>query len=185
MSNVQFPWMDQDIVKPRFDAHGDGWANAHRDCLGRGIHMNDLDAIMGILAFAKNTAEKLFLEYVPDDFENRLEAIRSFAYVALFDRKRSIDFALSDSNRVSLALYLHDCRVHATVQPVGPRFFFVIGTQYPPWTMHEINIENGQIIGNEILITTNTDKILWHRIWEEVGLIKLRNELKRWINHAT
>lgn len=167
-------------VKPRYDGKGDGWANAHRD-LGPTFNMNDADALMGVVSFAWNTGERLFIEDVPDNYINRYSSIREFAYVALFDRKTNLDFALSNENAVSRAMYLHLCRIISAYQPLPPRFFFVIGGQCPPWEMHEIAIDSSEPKGDAIILPCR-DGSIWRSVWETCGLKSLRDELRKWID---
>jgi len=75
-------------VRVRADGCGDAWAQAHRK-LGPTFNMQDIDALFGIMAFGQNTGDKLFLEYVPDDYRNRGKAVRDFRVIAMFDRKSS------------------------------------------------------------------------------------------------
>jgi len=103
---------DQRGVKTRYDGGGDAWAEAHRN-LGTSFNMQDLDALFGFVAFGVNGAEKLFLEYQPDDYKNRKQIIRRFAAVAMFDRKNSIKTAFNKNNLVSTANYLWQCRCFA------------------------------------------------------------------------
>ena len=99
------PRRDSRGVRIRADGKGDGWARAHRQ-LGATFNMTDFDGLMGLVAFAANTGEKLFMEYVPDNYRNRLNLIRQFAIVAMFDRKASREYAFSEANRVSLSWHL-------------------------------------------------------------------------------
>ena len=166
-------------VKPRFDGQGDGWAAAHRS-LGPTFNMSDVDGVVGMMGFASNTGERLFLEYVPDNYKNRQSRIRKFATVAMFDRKSSEHYANSDSNALAAAFYLDLCRRLATTQPKPPRFFYVIGQDQPPWEMIEIDINTAAEIGR-----VHQDGKNWRQVWEAVGLVALRNELCLWIDPRT
>lgn len=165
-------------VKIRNDKQEDGWANMHRTELGNDHYLQDVDCMFGGVVFGQNTADRLFLEYIPDNYENRIEIIRSFAVVAMFDRKQTEKWAFSDRNRLSTALYLDICRTIATKQPLPPKFFFVIGKDEPPWSMIQIDIYLGEKISEPIIL----DKIQWSKIWESIGLKDLRNSLKNWID---
>lgn len=164
-------------VKTRRDGRGDAWAAAHRDELGSRFLMQDVDASFGALVFGHNTGEKLFLEYVPDDYQNRTKATRDFAVVAMFDRKNSEAAAFANSNLVSRAFYLWQCRVFGTIQPIPPRFYYVIGNQQPPWRMVEIDI-----LSSKQIATASVSVGDWTTVWSSLGLIKLRNELVQWIS---
>ena len=166
---------DEKGVRFRSDGAGDAWALAHRQ-LGIGYHMHDIDAIFGFHAFGSNTGESLFQEYEPDDYHNRGSVIRSFAVVAMFDRKRTEQAAFSSENKLSLAFYLHQCRAHAKNQTHAPRFFLVLGGQSPPWQMVELNIEDGSEVGRNNVTGKNM-----REIWDALGLSDLRFALRRFI----
>jgi hypothetical protein len=163
-------------VRARADGQGDGWARAHREQLGAAFHMTDLDGAIGLMGFAANTGERLFIEYVPDAYGNRLHVIRRFATVAVFDRKTSREYAFSEANRVSLAWHLDVCRRLAATQHSPPRFFLVIGRDRPPWELLELDIHSGGILSEHRL-----DAMNWRVIGEQAGLTALRNELRHWI----
>ena len=165
-------------VKSRFDAKGDGWANAHR-LMGQTFNMNDVDALFGMVAFGQNCANRLFAEYVPDSYSNRPNLIRSFALVCLFDRKSNINAALCDHNRVSSAFYLWLCR--QPIQPKKPMFFYVIGEEAPPWTMLGIDLDTGQQNNNDEILRESS-KSEFMRVWDKLGLSSLRNELRSFID---
>jgi hypothetical protein len=165
-------------VKERADGKGDAWADSHRQ-LGATYNMSDLDAVMGVTAFAQNTGEKLFLEYVPDNYANRGKQIRSFAAVAMFDRKLS-EHAIQYSD-VSTSLYLWICRTLGEKQPVPPKFFYIIGGQAPPWRMIELDIETGEQIGQQHEMTKD-NSIEWKNLWVATGLHALREECRRFID---
>jgi hypothetical protein len=164
-------------VKRRADGAGDAWAMAHR-CLGTGHQMNDVDAIFGFEAFGANTGEKLFLEYEPDNYENRMEVIREHAVIALFDRKTTEGAAFGGNNRRSFSLYLHICRIIAASQAYPPRFFFCIGGQSPPWCLMEIDIKTGEHVKRRDTIIETTEPADWRRIWDALGLNELRLKLR-------
>lgn len=172
---------DERGVRVRADKKGDAWANAHRDALGNKYYLQDVDAMFGYVAFGHNTGERLFLEYVPDSYENRGSWIREYGYVALFDRKTSEQAAFSSQNSLSASVYLHLCRRLAAGQPIAPRFFFVIGGQEPPWEMIEISIESGEETGQRAVIRSASD---WSTIWAALGLADMRNTIKQWIDPA-
>lgn len=162
-------------VRIRADGGGDAWALAHRN-LGKGYNMHDIDAIFGFHAFGSNTGERLFQEYEPDNYDNRGSIIRSFAIVAMFDRKATEQAAFSPENKLSLAFYLHQCRAHAKSQSHAPRFFLVIGTQVPPWEMIELNISDGSEVGRKSVTGQNM-----REVWDALGLSDLRLALRRFI----
>lgn len=164
-------------VKCRHDGQGDAWANEHRSALGSGDYLHDVDTLFGIQVFGHNTGEKLFLEYEPDNFENRAKILRSFAVVAMFDRKSSSGGAFCPENRLSLSFYLWQCRMFAQWQPTPPRFFIVIGGQSPPWQMIELDIYTGKKVG----VPVQVDGSRFADVWNALGLRKLRRELKSWI----
>lgn len=170
------PEVDAAGVKIRADGQGDAWADAHR-ALGSSFYLTDVDGMIGMVGFAANTGERLFLEYVPDNYENHRNAIRRFATVAMFDRKATRALAFHKHNRVGLAYYLDTCRRLAETQPKPPRFFFVIGRDRPPWTMIELDITTAEQIGEIELGAMN-----WRQVWNALGLTVLRAELAQWIN---
>lgn len=165
-------------VKKRFDGKGDAWAEGHR-ILGPTFNMQDMDGFFGLTVFGANTGDRLSLEYVPDNYKNKLSFIREFALIGMFDRKASIVTTLDEMNRVSSAFYLWQCRLPK--QPIEPKFFYVIGGQSPPWTMIEINIHDGEQTGTQDTLIENS-KTDWMRVWRTLGLIDIRRELKKWID---
>jgi len=169
-------------ARARMDGKGDPWANDHRAALGGGFNMQDVDAYMGMFAFAGNTAEKLFMEFVPDSFENRYNEIREFAVVALFDRKCSREIALSKQFIVTRQFYLWQCRAFARLQPRAPKFFYVTGSGYP-WAMIELDIATGAVCNEYVL--PRMDAADWRAIWQAAGLVRLRDELRTWIQRAS
>jgi hypothetical protein len=171
---------DANGVRIRADGKGDGWAQAHRDELGPTYNMSDLDGYVGLVGFAGNTGDRLFMEYVPDNYANKGKTVRRFATVALFDRKASRDYAFSEANAVSLAFYLDLCRRLGETQPKPPKFFFIIGRQATPWELVELDIQTGQIISEFTL-----QQGRWRVFWEAVGLVALRGELRTWIDPAS
>lgn len=164
------------VVKPRFDGSGDAWAKAHRDELGNAFLMTDLDAVIGVTAFAQNTGDRLFLEYVPDDYANRTKRIRTFGVVSFFDRKSSLSIARDSRNNLCTAIYLHLARAVSAHQPKPARFFWIIGGSEPPWTMVEVDIETGEEVGPQVTVSSGH----WENVWRQLGLIDLRSELYRW-----
>jgi hypothetical protein len=165
---------DADGVRVRRDGGGDPWAKEHRTALGRTFNMNDFDAFMGHLSFAKNATDELFAEYVPDRFENNGELIRGFATIALFDRKKSEQATLSSS--VSTAYYLWMCRVISKAQPFPPMFFFVVGHSNS-YELIRLDIWSAQETGRFSLSAGSN----WRAIWEQAGLIALRQRLRNFI----
>ena len=164
-------------VKARNDNMGDGWASAHR-LLGKTFNMQDVDALFGAVAFGQNTGEKLFLEYVPDDYLNRGSAIRTFKIVAMFDRKTSIQAADHFQNSVSMAFYLWICRSLSTHQKRNPKFFYVIGGGCPPWGLIGIDLFTGERSGEYAQIET-ADEIGFNDVWKSFGLIELRQSITK------
>lgn len=161
-------------VKARADGAGDPWALDHRS-LGRTFNMHDLDGLFGHIAFGQNTGERLFLEYAPDDYSNHAKVFRRFAIIAMFDRKSSRDWALNERNRLSTALYLWMCRTFGAIQPRNPKFFYVIGMDYP-YAMVELNLDTAGFIGEYRL-----ERDDWMSVWKATGLIEARLQLNRWI----
>jgi len=165
-------------VKRRVDGRGDAWANAHRNGLGRKHYMNDVDALFGMEVWGANTGERLFMEYEPDNYQNRDRLVRTFAYVGMFDRKSSIEAAHDPRNRVSLAVYLDMARRLSMAQPKPMRFFFVIGGQSAPWLMVEHDIRTGKECGERVWIESQRD---FATMWNRLGLTQLRQTLRRWV----
>lgn len=168
---------DNNGVKVRGDCGGDAWADAHRTALGKGFYIQDVDAMFAASFFGMNTGEKLFLEYEPDHYENHGRLVRSFAVVAAFDRKANERAAFSSHNAVSTSLYLYQCRLYSLHQPEPARFFYVIGGQHPPWRMIELDINSGDRCGTEVSV----DGRDWGRVWNALGLTRLRKELRQYI----
>lgn len=167
-------------VKSRMDGKGDAWSNAHRDGLGSRFLMQDVDANFGVMVFGQNSGERLFLEYVPDKYKNRTKAIRKFAVVAMFDRKLSERKAFDNSSLVSRAFYLWQCGTFAKHQPVAPKFFYVIGSDRPPWTMIELDITTGNETGQRVDIASN-GSVEWSEVWAQLGLTGMREQLTKWM----
>ena len=161
-------------VKKRVDGKGDPWAKAHRDELGKRFVMSDMDGYFGHFGFAANTGDRLFMEYVPDEWRNHDRLIRQFAVVAMFDRKTTEAWAFHSENMLSRAFYLWLCRTLGGLQPVPPRFFYIVGTDAPPWQMIELDIETGRVAGRHNLPTKD-----WKPLWEAVGLTDMRRSLER------
>lgn len=163
-------------VKARADGQGELWANEHRAELGAQFNMNDIDGLIGLVGFAANTGNRLFVEYVPDGtFQDRFKSVRGFAVVALFDRKLSVEAAFGTSYRVSQAFYLYLCRSLSEHQPKPPKFFYVIGSR-APYTLIELDITTGDEIKRYYLEDNR-----WKDIWEATGLVELRKLLLAWI----
>lgn len=167
------PERDGNGVRLRMDGSGDAWANEHRQ-LGKMFYMNDIDAFMGYVAFAKTGDCQLFAEYQPDKYENKGKIIRRYATVALFDRKKSAAGVEAFLNDVQLAYLLDLCRQIGKVQPKPPRFFFVIGEK-SPWKMQEVDIVTGEL---KTPIACEND---WRKVWDESGLTADRAVLKSWV----
>lgn len=171
-------------VRNRVDGQGDAWANGHRAKLGSGDYIQDVDAFFGMQVFGHNTGERLFLEYEPDDYTNRLNTIRRFAVVAMFDRKSAPEVAYSHSNAVSLALYLYVCRVFAEAQPLPPKFFYVFGAaDRGPWKMQEVDIFTGEHADDCLWVDSHDPS--WRDVWNALGLGPLRAELSKWVRKAS
>lgn len=172
---------DSTNVVVRADKQGDGWANAHRKQLGNDFYLQDVDAMFGVMVFGHNTANTLFMEYVPDDYKNRTSTIREFGFVGMFDRKYTEQVAFGTKNALSTGVYLKLCRLIGSNQPSGctPKFFFVIGNNEPPWTMIELDIATGKPTGTRAVLT---DSNKWPELWEKLGLRKIRDELHKMLN---
>lgn len=164
-------------VKQRLDGQGDEWANQHRRSLPKEFYLQDVDAMFGGVVFGQNTGERLFLEYIPDDYENRTKRIREFFVVSIFDRKTSEQAAFGNHNIVSTAFYLHMCRTYSNAQPYAPRFFFVIGNEEPPWEMIEIDIHDAKETGERVTLY----RANWKKVWNRLGLSDLRRDLTAWL----
>lgn len=165
-------------VRIRRDGRGDAWANEHREALGKKFYLNDIDAFFGLEVFGANTGDRLFLEYEPDNYENKFSAIRDFAMVAMFDRKSTEAAAFHESSLLSRGVYLWLCRVIADVQPQPPKFFYVIGREQPPWRMIQIDIYSGDRTGSPVEVDGQSFK----QVWSQLGLTRLRNELRRHVD---
>jgi hypothetical protein len=161
-------------VRARHDGLGDPWADQHRKALGKKFYLQDIDGYFGFVAFCGNTGDKLFMEHQPDDYANKDNSAREFAVVALFDRKQT-EHAVTES-RLSSNFYRWLCRSLQQRQPVGPRFFYVVGGSAPPWTMLEMNVTDGREIGRHTLNSMN-----WREIWETTGLAEERRLLRQWL----
>lgn len=162
-------------VRVRRDGQGDLWSNEHREELGNAFYLNDFDAVMGYMAFAKTGAGETFAEYVPDAYANKGKVFRRFATVAIFDRKKSMASVRGILNTVQLAYYLDICRLLADKQPIAPKFFFVVG-EAAPWEMVEVDVWTG-----ELGRTWCFGKSEWKQVWNAAGLSEMRRELRRWI----
>ena len=167
-------------VRARMDGKGDPWAKAHRDELGGGFNMSDIDVAFGIEAFGMNTGDRLFLEYATDTAETIEDAVRRFGYVALFERKISETAAMASRGRHGCALYMDLCRKLSRTQPVSVRFFYVFGGNMPPWTMKEVDVKTGEIVGKPITIETGS----WKQLWSAIGLSRARAEVTKWVRTA-
>jgi hypothetical protein len=163
-------------VRLRADGKGDGWAEHHRNQQCQ-WHMQDVDGLFAASFFGKRTDDRLFAEYAADNYENRGKIIRRFAMVALFDRKETEPAAFSNENHLSLAVYLHMCRVFRDAQSQGPRFFYVVGGNAPPWEMIEMDIDDGTIMRP----STTLDNGSWEPMWKALGLLELRQALTKWL----
>lgn len=163
--------------KARMDHGGDAWANEHRSGLPRFCYMTDFDAICGSMAFQVSSANKMFVENVvlADQKSNTL--VRSYATVALFERKATLFAAEDPRNAFQTAYYLDLCRKIALQQSEPPRFFFAIGTQEPPWTMIEIDIVTGERIPGHFVVASNGING-WEPMWRAAGLFSLRERLR-------
>jgi hypothetical protein len=165
-------------VRVRRDGQGDAWANTHREGLGNKFYLQDIDALFGMEVFGANTGDRLFIEYEPDNYENRFNAIREFALVAMFDRKATLAGAMHPGSKVSRDLYLWLCRTIGLAQPIAPKFFLVIGESEPPWQMIEIDINTGRKLGEP----SEVDGDNFRQVWNQLGLAELRSQLRRYIN---
>ena len=164
-------------VKVRHDGRGDNWADQHRRSLRGRFLMQDMDAYAGFHAFAANTGEKFFLEYEPDKSNARTVSKRQLGFVALFDRKSNTK-AMRDKNLSGLSrqVYAHICRTYRAAQPTAPKFFYIVG-ESSPWGMIEIDIDTLQEKSGIVELYEDD----WMQIWDDFGLIELRNALQRWM----
>lgn len=165
-------------VRIRRDGRGDAWANQHRSALGNRFYLQDIDALFGMEVFGANTGDRLFIEYEPDNYVNRLNAVREFALVAMFDRKATLQAARSHDGIVSRGVYLYMCRGLSILQPHAAMFFVVIGRNRPPWQMIEIDIYTGEEQSEPVLVDGENFK----RVWQQLGLTELRRQLREYIN---
>ena len=92
----------------------------------------------------------------------------------MFDRKSS-NGAFTKS--LCTALYLWLCRVIAEHQPYPPRFFQVVGDDLEPYVLIEIDIHTGDQVGEPATLDSDD----WCQAWEAVGLKKLRDDLRAWM----
>ena len=139
--------------------------------------MQDLDAMFGSVVFGHNTGDRLFLEYVPDNYENRTSMIREFALIAMFDRKSNEQCAYNTRNILSRAFYLWTCRTLSAKQPIPARFFYCFGGQEPPWRLVELDINTGFNTRNSVVL----DGKNWLEVWQQLGLSQLRSDLAKWL----
>lgn len=160
-------------VLARADGGGDTWADEHRRALPHQCLMQDLDAVVGAMVFGTNGVDRLFTEYVLDGYEHRNDIIRRFGYVALFDRKESVQAC--DNSTVSTAAYLDMARRLSLGQPVPVRFFFVVNRR-APWYLLEVDTTTGHRIGLTLLDGTD-----WVATWERIGLLQARQSLSAWL----
>lgn len=169
-------------VRPRGDGEGDGWAGRHRTELGNRNYLSDLDGIMGI--FYHNTGNRLFVEYQPDAFERRHDPVRRFAYVAIIDRKASMDAA--DMNKLSAQMYCDICRKLSEHQPLPCRFFQAVDagerifgesgeSKKQAYVMVEYDIHEGNEVGRHELLDDMRD------LWKVLGLTQARDQLANWL----
>lgn len=168
--------INQNGVKIRYDGKGDGWANAHREELPRDNYMQDIDCFFGINVAGHNTGDKLFLEYIPDNYDKNRKSVEDFCIVALFDRKFSEEYAFSNKNYTSRKFYLYICNQLSKNQPVPCKFFYVIGNKNPPWKMIELSLDEGHKIREKYV-----DSGDWNEIWKELGLVSIKDELVKWL----
>ena len=171
------------MTRLRNDNGGDRWANAHRHNLSDNWYLMDMDGYFGLLAFAANTGNRLFMEYVPDDWKNRESATREFGWVAIFDRKRNEQAMRSSGAKLSKDMYLCLCRRLGRCQPVMPRFFYILGTgEHGPWPLVEYDVWTAKEIGH--IATLQNDEFskgAWDRIWNSIGLEQARKKIEAWL----
>ena len=160
-------------VKIRRDGGGDSWALRHREELGNYFYMQDLDFMMGMVSFAQNTEDSLFVEFVPDNYRNVDNIVRNFGVVGMFDRKQSFDACNSSRNMLSKSFYMHLCRSIAQTQAEPPKFLYVAGGDSPPWQLREVDILTGQWAGDPVTVSDGD----WSEAWRKLGLLELRNKL--------
>jgi len=139
--------------------------------------MQDLDCFFGVQAFGHNTGDKLFMEYIPDNYDKNKKSVENFGVVALFDRKSNEEYALSSPNYTSRHFYIYLAKILSECQGNIPcKFFYVIGSNNPPWKMIEIDLSTGH---------KKTEKYVdsgdWSSIWQELGLCSIRNDVVKWM----
>ena len=161
-------------VRRRMDGEGEPWSEAHRK-LPRDFHMQDIDAMYGMVQIAKNASDQLFAEYVTDSGDTIDDVTREFGLVALFDIK-STRQALDNAQRsLSTKWYAWLARVVAAHQEVAPKFFFVLD-QEDSYHYVESDIQTGEIVREHT--APKDTRLAWLTCWKELGLVKIRNDLK-------
>jgi hypothetical protein len=70
--------------------------------------------------------------------------------------------------------------LYSQCQPIPTRFFFVIG-EHSPWTIREVDIYNGDYVGKDETLFEG----VWKELWDKLGLIDNRNQLKKWLHCKT
>jgi len=163
-------------VRARVDGAGDGWAQGHRQ-LGPQFLMQDVDAMAGVLSFTQTTENRLFLEYVPDEYAHHADYRRAFAVAALFDRKATTTSAFATINIVSTAFYLWICRALSEHQPLAAKFFYVIGGPSPPWEFVELDTTTAQV-RQRTMLRENTPES-WRACWQVIGLEDAQRQLRQ------
>lgn len=169
-------------VRARQVGREDPWVEAHREA-GREFYCCDVDGILGLSALGVTSEDRLHVEYEPDPWSQRASEdgspnlMREFGIVALFERKTSPAAVQMGGASLALALYLWMCRTLAKLQPFPPRLFLVVGPTEGPWHMQELDIHTGEHTGPRIVLRRST----WRAIWEEIGLVGLRDRLRQWL----
>lgn len=133
----------EDGVRRRQDGKTTGWNGAHRHTAGRWAYMTDIDGL-SYVTVVEDTEEQLFIEYAPDELKRYGQIDRLYAFIAMFERKRTRDAAWkAQFEEPAFAARLEMCRRLGVGQALPMRAFFVIGEDVGPWTIHEIDTATG------------------------------------------
>lgn len=152
-------------AKPRYDNKGDAFAELHREELPSDCYFSDIDMIFGNISFSAGTEDTLFIEYLPDDFENRNNPTREFKALALIDRKESHEAALRAT--IPKQLYQWLALMVTQAQKHQCRFFQAIGKD----TVFDL-IEYDVVTGNKIL-EKQIANLNIYTVWKEIGLCRM------------
>lgn len=172
-------------VRVRADGGGDLWADRHRLGLDNKAYLTDADSFTFAVRHRKSE-DRVFFEYVPDDWCNFGKSIRSFALLAIFERKSPGQYQRDLSGlcaQPGVAFLLHTCRLFGQVQPIAPRFFFVFGDDQP-FRLQEIDCIVGYQVGELLTLPILTNKGDWLPFWKQLGLIDARDKLNAWVKNG-